>query len=257
MKSTSVLSVTFMLVFMMALSLYGRQKQVQAVAASKIFIGQDINTAIKVMSETGEYDKLPLAISPREKTQRLTGWPVINGHLVAVYSTVNNRILSLWLYFEDKDPKTRTEHTKDLIFKVSSYVPETGAIQMTVPHETLQKNTQQSRRQPIKAGLDRNEASKIMAQSGIPEGLGLAIVAGNQSEQLTGWSVSSGYLVASFSTINNRIVSLLIVLKDNDPRGRRDQTKELTFKVRSYLPSTGEMQLIVPNQAMQMNHKKQ
>ncbi|WP_339673011.1 hypothetical protein [uncultured Gimesia sp.] len=229
----------------------------QAVSASKIFIGQDINTAIKVMSETGEYDKLPLAISPREKTQRLTGWPVINGHLVAVYSTVNNRILSLWLYFEDKDPKTRTEHTKDLIFKVSSYVPETGEIQMTVPHKTLQNNPQQSRRQPIKAGLDRNEASKIMAQSGIPEGLGLAIVAGNKSEQLTGWPVISGYLVVSFSTVNNRIVSLGLHLNDNDPRYRSEQERELEFIVNSYTPATGEMQLIVPNRTMQMNHKKQ
>lgn len=117
---------------------------------------------------------------------------------------------------------------------------------MVASLSAMQKAKPAQQRPSVSIGQNINEANKAMSQAGIKEGLGLAIVTNSKSEELTGWPVNDGYLIAAYSTANGRIRSLSIYLPDKDPRIHRKANESHTFAVKSYVPSTGEMLVIIP-----------
>lgn len=139
MKSFLSLLIILVVVVMAVTSLQGMQKNSQEIKRQIVKVGQDINEAMKVMSQAGIEEGLALAIVASEKNERLSGWPVISGHLVARYSIINNRIVSMALYLEDKDPRPRSQQTRDLVFKVNSYSPITGEMLLIVPNKSMKK----------------------------------------------------------------------------------------------------------------------
>jgi len=118
---------------------------------------------------------------------------------------------------------------------------------MVTSLSAMQKTKPAKQTASVRIGQNISEAIKVMSQAGIKEGLGLALATDSKSEELTGWPVNNGYLIAAYSTVNGRIVSLAIYLPDKDPRIRsKTKWKNHTFVVKSYVPSTGEMLVIIP-----------
>lgn len=100
----------------------------------------------------------------------------------------------------------------------------------------------------IRVGQNINEAIQVMAQAGLKEGLGVEIATSNKNEELTGWPVMNGELVAAFSKVDGRIRSLFLYMDQNRPK--RERTNDLVFEVNAYAPATGQILMIVPNPGM-------
>lgn len=120
-------------------TLFAIQKQAVRQTPRAIRVGQNIQEAIQVMERAGLKEYLPLQIVPAKKTERLTGWPVSEGHLTACYSVVDHKIVDLELYLVDQDCQRRfkSEQVRNLTFEVKAYAPDTGDILMKVPHKGM------------------------------------------------------------------------------------------------------------------------